>query len=165
MNNELENAFGQRLRVRASGIFIAGEKVLLVGLRGLVDGMLYWCPPGGGVNFGERVRDAVSREILEETGLNAEVGRFMFFREFLRPPLHAIELYFEVKIDDFSGYFTGKDPELDSHKQLISEVGFFTLSEIDNLPRQAVDPVFHHLSSLEHLRYETNWSTIQKDLI
>jgi len=33
-----------------------------------------WTPPGGGLEFGEDPRDAALREIMEETGLTAEVG-------------------------------------------------------------------------------------------
>lgn len=33
--------------------------------------------PGGALEFGERLEDAVEREVLEETGLNAEVVRLL----------------------------------------------------------------------------------------
>lgn len=86
MNEEIQKTFGHRLRVRASGISILDQKVLLVGLTGLVSGGLYWCPPGGGISYGESAREAVAREIREETGVQAKTGRFMFLKEFLSPP-------------------------------------------------------------------------------
>lgn len=165
MNHELQKTFGHRLRVRASGISVTDNRVLLVGMSGLVEGMLYWCPPGGGVKFGESVRDAVEREILEETGLRATTGRFMFFREYLNPPLHALELYFEASIEDFSGLGTGKDPELEEGQQLITEAALFTLEELNRLPRKGLDPVFHHLPSLDYLCDAAHWLNIQKELI
>lgn len=165
MNEEIQKTFGHRLRVRASGISILDQKVLLVGLTGLVSGGLYWCPPGGGISYGESAREAVAREIREETGVQAKTGRFMFLKEFLSPPLHALELYFEAKITDVSKLKIGSDPEITDGHQLISEVDFFSLDEIKKLPREAVDSIFHHLPSLEYLQDANYWSTIQKELI
>ena len=39
------------------------------------------CFPGGGIEPGEEPRDAVSREFLEEVGLDVEVGRFLGERQ------------------------------------------------------------------------------------
>lgn len=36
-----------------------------------------WSIPGGLVELGERLRDAVKREILEETGMEVEVGELL----------------------------------------------------------------------------------------
>ena len=60
---------------------------------------ILWAPPGGGMEFGQSVRDNLKREFREETGLTTEIIRYLFINEFLKPPLHAIEIFLEVKRD------------------------------------------------------------------
>lgn len=38
----------------------------------------YWCLPGGGLDPFESLEDGVRRELFEETGIKAEVGRMLF---------------------------------------------------------------------------------------
>jgi ADP-ribose pyrophosphatase YjhB (NUDIX family) len=60
-------------RVAAYGLARDGDRVLLTRLRrGAEAGR--WTLPGGGLEFGERPRDAVVRELREETGLDVAVG-------------------------------------------------------------------------------------------
>jgi 8-oxo-dGTP diphosphatase len=44
--------------------------VLLMRWRDPVDGRVFWEPPGGGIESGERPFDAAVRELYEETGLS-----------------------------------------------------------------------------------------------
>ena len=41
----------------------------------------YWTPPGGGVEIGESARDAVIREVKEETNMKVLKQRFVGFQE------------------------------------------------------------------------------------
>jgi 8-oxo-dGTP diphosphatase len=54
-------------RIRVAGLLINGGRVLLV--RQQKDGRTYWLLPGGGVEEGEELEDALLREITEECGL------------------------------------------------------------------------------------------------
>ena len=90
----------------------------------------FWCTPGGGLEFGETIDDCLKREFLEETNTKISVGKFLTINEFVNPPLHAVELFYEVKI--ISGIAKkGIDPEMD--EQIISDLRWFNLEEIKEL--------------------------------
>lgn len=42
----------------------------------------YWCIPGGGLDPGESLQDGVAREVMEETGITAKVGKLLFIQQF-----------------------------------------------------------------------------------
>ena len=59
------------------GIIIHRGRVLLVNTRRT--GNLYL--PGGGVDIGEKIEDALKREVKEETGLDVDIKEFMGFKD------------------------------------------------------------------------------------
>lgn len=147
IQDEIVQVFGNKLRVRVSGICIEDQKVLLVKHHSIGEKGIFWSPPGGGVNFGESCEDSLKREFLEETHLEIEIQDFLFVHEFLNPPLHAIELFFKVK--RIKGeLLTGSDPEMAKNRQIIHEVKFFSLDEI----RKEDPDLFHGIfSTIEDL--------------
>ncbi|HEY3528235.1 MAG TPA: NUDIX domain-containing protein [Nocardioides sp.] len=61
-------------RVAAYGLILREGRILLTRLARRISADERWHLPGGGVDHGEDPRDALVREIREETGLAAEVG-------------------------------------------------------------------------------------------
>ncbi|MEQ6900634.1 NUDIX domain-containing protein [Nocardioides sp. YIM 152588] len=61
-------------RLAAYAVIVRGDEILLSRLAPRVTKDEMWTLPGGGVEHGENPRDAVVREVYEETGLRAEVG-------------------------------------------------------------------------------------------
>jgi ADP-ribose pyrophosphatase YjhB (NUDIX family) len=64
----------KRQRVAAYAVIVRDDAILLSRLSPLVTREELWTLPGGGLDHGEDPRDAVVREIHEETGLHAEVS-------------------------------------------------------------------------------------------
>ena len=127
MNQNLINQYGNHLRVRVCGVCVQDGKILLINHAGLNESNEFWSPPGGGLQFGEAIDECLKREFLEETNTVISVGKFLKIREFIQLPLHAIELYYEVKIES-GNIETGFDPEME--EQIIKDIQWISLEEI-----------------------------------
>lgn len=66
--------FPKRQRVAAYAVIIREGRILLSRLSPSITAEELWTLPGGGLDHGEDPRDAVIREIYEETGLDVVVG-------------------------------------------------------------------------------------------
>lgn len=73
----------QEIRIRVAGIICKQNKMLLIGHKKA--GKEYWLLPGGGVNFGESLADALKREFIEELNLKIEVGDVAFILDSIAP--------------------------------------------------------------------------------
>ena len=92
----------QRQRIAAYGVCLDGQGRLLLAraspaitLRGR------WFLPGGGVDHGEHPKEAVRREIQEESGLTVEVGELLDVLSDVRTlpdetSLHTVRLIYRV---------------------------------------------------------------------
>ena len=63
---------GEIISVGVGAVVFRGDDVLLI-KRGKPPFKGQWSIPGGGLHHGERVADAVRREVREETGLDIEI--------------------------------------------------------------------------------------------
>lgn len=89
-------------------------------------------PPGGGIQFGESIVEALKREVEEETGLLVEPERLLWVHEFIEEPYHAIEFYYECSVAGGS-MLLGKDPEHSDEDQILLDLKFIPFSEIGKL--------------------------------
>lgn len=147
---EVLRLYGNRLRLRVCGICVQNNRILLLRHRGINPSDTFWCPPGGGMQFGETTHAAVVREFKEETGLDVAVLDLRFINEFMQPPLHALELFFEVKIVGGQAII-GTDPEMPLNQQIIEEMRWMTFEEIKQYADNEVHSAFQHCNSLADL--------------
>jgi 8-oxo-dGTP diphosphatase len=108
------------------------HKILLANHAGLNPQNQFWCPPGGGVQASETLSQALIREFLEETKTHIQVGNYINMYQHIVGGLHAIELFFEVKITDGSPTL-GTDPE--HSQQTLHSLAWLSASQINSLPK------------------------------
>ena len=63
----------QQISVGVGAVVFRGDTALVI-KRGNPPFMGCWSIPGGGLQYGERLEDAVRREVLEETGISIRIG-------------------------------------------------------------------------------------------
>ncbi len=80
------------------GVAIRDGKILLV-KRAHKPAEGYWSIPGGRVEKGETLEEAVKREMLEECSVSVEVGDVVCVAEVLRDGKHYVIVDFYVEFD------------------------------------------------------------------
>ncbi|NUQ82003.1 MAG: NUDIX domain-containing protein [Bacteroidetes bacterium] len=130
------------IRPRVGGLLFVNDHLLLVQQQSMFDqDRFHWLPPGGGVAFGEPLHRAVCREFHEETGLLVKAGRLLYLNEFIYEKVHAVEFYFEVRLDGGGQQMRlGTDPELPGHQQIIRDLKWHpvhSIQSLDFIPRLA----------------------------
>jgi ADP-ribose pyrophosphatase YjhB (NUDIX family) len=84
------------VHVRVTGVVIEDDRILLLDQD--TDTGRGWSLPGGKVEEGEPIRDALVREMREETGLDVEPGRLLYVCDHLpESGMHVIHLTFEAR--------------------------------------------------------------------
>lgn len=106
------------------GVALVEEGKVLLVKRGRDPGRGLWAVPGGKVQRGERMRDAARREMLEETGLDVEVGEVVWVGEHIEGDDHIV-------LVDFVGRLIGGDLEAGDDAD---EVRWVTLEEAPEYP-------------------------------
>jgi len=113
---------------------LAGRVVLV---RHRAGSSTYHLLPGGGVGYRETLAEALTREIAEETGLQAEVGRPLFINDTIDPagPRHVVNITFAATVT--SGQVTShpRDPRVEA----VDLVEPHRLSSLDLRPPLAAE--------------------------
>jgi 8-oxo-dGTP pyrophosphatase MutT (NUDIX family) len=96
----------------------------------------FWCTPGGAVDPGESYAEAARRELLEETGIDADPGpeiarRTVDFLTIERVEVTADERWFRIDADAFE-VDTGGHTELE--RRVMTQWRWFTANDLATWP-------------------------------
>lgn len=113
-------------RVRVAAIIVMDDKILLV--RHEKNDRTYWLLPGGGVEFGETLEQALVRELKEETNLDIVVDRPVMINDSVPPDghRHVLNICFTARV-------TGGDLSVAVDHRL-KEAAFVPVESMETLP-------------------------------
>jgi 8-oxo-dGTP diphosphatase len=153
--SEIAQKYGNRARIRACGLCWKGVQLLMVNHNYLTSGD-FWAPPGGGIEFGQPALEALIREFKEETTIKVSVGSLLFTCEYIKPPLHSIELFFEV-FPIGGEPNVGSDPESPGSHQIIKAVEYLNYETIIKIPVNERHGIFRFAKTADELRKLTGF--------
>ena len=89
----------------------------------------FWVPPGGSLEGNESIYDCARRELLEETGLQADLDFPLYIQEFWEPDYHFVKIFMLGNLT--GGTLTTQNKE--SNESFLIEAKFFSRNELQEL--------------------------------
>jgi ADP-ribose pyrophosphatase len=119
-------------RLAVGGVVIEGDRVLLV-RRGKPPAFGEWAIPGGSVELGESLQQAVERELREETGITVRAGEICSTFEAVKRDDDGRVRFHYVIIDLTAEYLSGEPvPASD-----VTETAWLTSGDLAGRPINA----------------------------
>lgn len=112
--------------LQVGGVYFKGDEALLVKIGyGSYKGM--WMLPGGFVEAGESIEEAVVREVEEEAGINVKPKRIVGLRSGvqMRQGIRQTTVYIVFEVEYLSGILARDENE-------IEDIKFWKISDIEN---------------------------------
>ncbi|MGD0283987.1 MAG: NUDIX hydrolase [Candidatus Saccharimonadales bacterium] len=118
-------------RMGARAVIEYGGKYLLVRNKVSED---FWCLPGGGIEPGEEIIPALRRELIEETGIEPDVGNLLYVHQIESADgFGTPEFFFHVKN---AKDYLAINLKATSHGELeLAEIAFTSLKDAVILPK------------------------------
>lgn len=124
---EIENAM--RFGISAGVILLNEQDQVLLVHHQKKDTFDFWVPPGGRLEGIESIYDCARREVLEETGLQVELGQILYIQEFWEPDYHFVKFFISGNV--VGGSLTTQNIDTDEH--FLVDARFFSQHELQNL--------------------------------
>ncbi|MEV7971340.1 NUDIX domain-containing protein [Sphaerisporangium sp. NPDC088356] len=139
-------------RPAARVVCVDGEgRILLMHWRDLVSGVVFWEPPGGGIDPGETPLEAARRELYEETGLPGDTVTDMWVP--VERDYHWLGVHY-VKVEPFYLARFAGTPEIvpetltDEERDTFLGHAWFTPAELAALPDPVEPPAIAEVIAL-----------------
>ncbi len=116
--------------VGVGAVIFKDDKILLI-KRGKEPKKNQWSLPGGAQNLGETAKEALAREVIEETGLRVKITSFIDVVDFIEWGDDKSTPLFQYTLLDYSADYV--EGTLRASSDAI-DAQFFTLSDILALP-------------------------------
>ncbi len=125
-------------RIRVAAIIIENGRLFLLAHK--KNNEIYWLLPGGGVEYGESLHEALKREAREELGIGISIHDPGLICDSVDPGgrRHILNICFHCT-REFGDYKLGSDKRLHSY-------GFFTADDIQEL--RVFPPIREELESI-----------------
>jgi ADP-ribose pyrophosphatase YjhB (NUDIX family) len=114
-----------KVRIRVAGILIRGNRLLLIAHK--KNNEVYWLLPGGGVDYGESLHEALRREFEEELNVAIDVKDLVLVSDSIDPSgkRHVVNICFLCN-------YLGGDFVLGEDKRL-HDFKFFSTEELSDI--------------------------------
>ncbi len=117
------------LRPRVAAIVPKLNSILLV--KHKQGNMSYWIPPGGAIEAGERIHNAVKREVKEETNVDVKVIRPVYYNDFFAGTKHHLEFFFLCEYNKGEVQL-GEDPEKKNGNDILKDARFVPVDKLQD---------------------------------
>lgn len=122
-----------KVKSRVAGIIYDEVKKSIVLVKHVKQNRKYWIPPGGTIEPNEGLKESLKREIKEETNLDVNVKRLLYYNDFIIPnKKHHVELFFLCKKKD-GRLKLGGDPEHEDENKVLKDVTEVKIEDINDL--------------------------------
>ncbi|MEE1797134.1 NUDIX hydrolase [Streptomyces sp. JV176] len=141
----VENVKAPRPRVQlVIGIIRRDDEILLVRESLGTDGEMLWSLPGGGVEDGELLHEALRRELQEETGLLVGDPVRTAFIMHIDSEQHPSALAAAFEIDEWAGDLTPQDDDIEQAAFFALPDALKLLGELDSATQR--EPIVGYLT-------------------